>query len=105
MSDYLSRTHGGQSFQGSDVNIFRGAVIASALRLYAKTGMKANRAYTPSAMLKAAEEITGRKFKRGQYLEAADAITAEVERLKGEPRSDAPGAHLPPRRSADGVQS
>ena len=88
MSDYLTRTNGGQSFQGSDVNIFRGAVIASALRLYAKTGMQANRAYTPSAMLRAAAEITGRKFKRGQYAEAADAITAIVEAAKAAPRAD-----------------
>ena len=52
----------------------RGLVIASALKLYAKTGMKANRAYTPTNMLNAASQITGKKFKRGQFMEAANAI-------------------------------
>jgi hypothetical protein len=89
MSDYLTRTNGGQSFTGSDVGIFQAAVIASALRLYAKTGMRANRAYTPTAMLAAAKRITGQSFKRGQYAEAADALTAYVEKLKGAPRLDA----------------
>lgn len=57
------------------VEVFRARTIASALRLYAKTGMKANRAYTPTNMLKAAEAITGTKFKRGQHEQAAQALT------------------------------
>jgi hypothetical protein len=60
-------------------------VLASALRLYAQTGMKANTAYTPSAMLRAAERWTGQKFKRGQYLEAAKAVALvadDLQRLK-----------------------
>lgn len=62
-------------FNGPDaVQVYRALAIASALRLYARTDMKANRAYTPSAMLAAAAQITGRAFKRGQYLEAADAL-------------------------------
>ncbi len=63
-------------FSGRDaVEVFRARTIASALRLYAKTGMKANRAYTPSNMLAAATQITGQKFKRGQYDQAAQALT------------------------------
>ncbi|MFY8164592.1 MAG: hypothetical protein ACOVKC_10190 [Brevundimonas sp.] len=58
------------------VNIYRATVIASALRLYAKTKMQMNRAYTPTAMLRAAADITGKTFKRGQYVEAADALKA-----------------------------
>ena len=62
-------------FSGTDaVNVFRCEVIASALRLYAKSKMQVNRAYTPTAMLRAAEQLTGCKFKRGQYHEAADAL-------------------------------
>lgn len=64
-------------FNGPDaVSVYQVLVIASALRLYAKTGMKANRAYTPTAMLAAAKRITGRAFKRGQYVQAADALKA-----------------------------
>lgn len=70
------------TFIGEGVGIFRAATIATGLRLYAKTGMKPNRAYTPSAMLKAANEILGRAgkqaFKRGQYVQAADALTIWV---------------------------
>jgi hypothetical protein len=53
---------------------YQAKVLASALRLYARTGMKANSAYTPSAMLATAGRITGQVFKRGQHLVAADAL-------------------------------
>lgn len=63
-------------FAGGDaVQVFRAKTIASALRLYAKTGIKANRAYTPTNMLAAASQITGIKFKRGQFEQAAQALT------------------------------
>lgn len=65
-----------------DPAIFQALVIASGLRLYAKTGMKPNRAYTPSAMMAAARGITGQTFKARDYLKAADALTAHAEALK-----------------------
>jgi hypothetical protein len=89
MSDYLTRTNGGTSFAGSDVNIYRATVIASALRLYAKTGLKANRAYTPRAMMTAAAVMTGQTFKARDYVGAADALTALAEAAKAAPRADA----------------
>lgn len=65
------------TFSGPEaVNIYRALAIASALRLYAKTKIQMNRAYTPTNMLRAASEITGLTFKRGQYIEAADALKA-----------------------------
>ena len=65
------------TFRGPEgVQTYRSIVIASALRLYARTGMQPNRAYTPTRMLAAATEITGMQFKRGQYLAAADALDA-----------------------------
>ena len=63
-------------FSGRDaVEVFRAKTLASALRLYAKTGMKPNRMYTPTNMLAAASQITGTKFKRGQFEEAAKSLT------------------------------
>lgn len=56
--------------------LYQAVVIASGLRLYAKTGMKPNRAYTPSAMMRVAENILGRKFRAREYLVAADALSA-----------------------------
>lgn len=66
---------GAVSFVGPEaVAIYRATVVASALRLYAKARIRVNRAYTPTAMLAVASEVTGRTFKRGQYLEAANAL-------------------------------
>lgn len=68
------------------VNVFACAAVASALRLYAKTGMKVNRAYTPTAMIAFANRelgLTGKKaFKRGQYTQAAEALSAFVQTEK-----------------------
>ena len=75
--DSITFTDHGAEYSGPRaVNVFRCKVVAAALRLYAKTGMKANRAYTPTAMLRVATEETGKHFKRGQYLEAAEALEA-----------------------------
>lgn len=70
------------------VEVYRAAVIASGLRLYAATGMKPNRAYTPSAMMRAARSITGRAFKARDYEGAAAALSewvqGEKERIEKE---------------------
>jgi hypothetical protein len=86
--DYTERTRNGTSFSGSDINIFRAIALASALDLYAKTGMKASRLHTPTAMLRAAKTMTGLDFKRGEYREAADALRLLAEGAKGAPRID-----------------
>lgn len=83
------------SFVGPDaVEMFRAFAIAQALRLYAKTGMQANRAYTPTAMLKAASSITGKKYKRGQYVQAADDLTIWGQEMKAAlPIKEQPGSN------------
>ena len=43
----------------SGVDTFRAIALRSGLSLYAKTGMKPNRAWTPTKMLKVAGTITG----------------------------------------------
>lgn len=40
--------------------------MTNAIRLYLRTGMKANRAYTPASMLATAGIITGHSYKRGR---------------------------------------
>lgn len=57
-----------------NTNIYQAIVIKSALRLYAHHGIKANRAYTPSAMMRMATKITGQRFKPRDYIGAADAL-------------------------------
>lgn len=68
-----------------DPRIYQALVLKHALRLYAKTGIKVNTAYTPKNMLLTAGRITGQSFKRGQYVQAADALEAWAfeERNKG----------------------
>lgn len=56
------------------VNAFQCIAIAAALRLYARTGMKVNRDYTPSAMMRTASAFTGQKFKPRDYMAAANAL-------------------------------
>lgn len=60
---------------------FRAIVIKSALSIHIRTNgqMRANRAYTPTRVLAAAGEITGKKYKRGQQQAAHDDIAALLE--------------------------
>jgi hypothetical protein len=53
---------------------YRALVIAHALELYARTGLKANTAYTPTAMIRAARQITGKPLKTRDYIGAAQAL-------------------------------
>jgi len=74
---------GGQSFVGREaVELYRLAVLASALKLYGQHGIRANRGYTPTRMLQAASQALGVTFKRGAYLQAAEALLARVDELK-----------------------
>lgn len=61
---------------GNGVQAFAALTVASALKLYANTGIKANRAYTPKNMMAMATKATGQKFKARAYLEAAEALRA-----------------------------
>ena len=65
--------NGGSSWTGDKaVNVFACLTVATAMKMYARTGIKANRNYTPKNMLAFVEQQTGRKFKRTQLSEAAD---------------------------------
>lgn len=61
------------------VGRYQTLAIAQALEFYAKTGMKVNRAYTPTNMMRMASKITGRTFKPRAYVEAAQALRAMLE--------------------------
>lgn len=58
------------------------------IKLYRDTGIKPNRAWTPTAMLAKAGEITGQTFKRGQFTQAIDALDAWIAKngTRGEER-------------------
>lgn len=66
-------------FTGSAVNAYAAIVVAKGLEVYAKTGMKLNRAYTPANMMAQAARVTGKKFKARDYLGAAKALREYAE--------------------------
>ena len=61
------------------VSTFQAISLKHGLKLYAATGMKPNRMWTPTAMLRTAGQITGKTFKRGQYAEAVAALTDWID--------------------------
>lgn len=63
-------------------SIYQALVIAKALRLYAKTGIKVNTMYTPLNMRLMAEKITSQRFKSRDYLAMADALEAFADNLR-----------------------
>lgn len=62
---------------------YRLVIIRSAIRIYLKTGMLANTAYTPANLRKAVSDLTLKKYKRSREgLEAALAdLNAHIEAL------------------------
>lgn len=63
----------------NDPRIFQAIVIRRALELYKRTGIKANRAYTPTNMMRTAAAITGKKFLSRDYMGAAQALGEWIE--------------------------
>jgi hypothetical protein len=70
----------GRHIGPESINLYRMLVLRTALRMYANTGMRANRKLTPTVMLAIAGEVTGKKYRRGQHLMAADDLSALIER-------------------------
>lgn len=83
MDSYIEYSQGSTTFVGPDATaFFRAAAIASGLEMYGKHGIKPNRAWTPRAMLQAAGGITGKTYKRGQYLAAAADVRLWAQTMK-----------------------
>lgn len=64
-----------QVFTGDQIVVVQAMTIRSAIRLYARTGMQANRAYTPKNMRLTCEKITGKAFKSRDYAGMIQALT------------------------------
>lgn len=60
-----------QTTMKTDVRRYQAVVVAQALELYAKKGIRANTAYTPSAMMATAYRILGQTQPRRDYLGTA----------------------------------
>lgn len=66
--------------------IYQALAIKVALSVYARHGLKVNRAYTPKNMLSMATKITGKKFGRQEYMEASIALAVWIEGEKEKER-------------------
>jgi len=77
MNSITATAAGGTVFAGAKaVDVYRATALSHGLRLYAKSGMLPNRAWTPRLMMNAATQITGTKFKARDYEGAATALKA-----------------------------
>ena len=80
---------GGTAFVGRKaVAVFQYTVVASGLRMYARTGMKPSRQWTPAAMMAKASELTGKVFKGRDYIAAAEALEKAAKEMAGEIHQD-----------------
>lgn len=61
------------------VNTFVAISLKSGISLYAKTGLKPNRMWSPKNMLAKASEITGKVYKRGEYDKAVTDLAEWIE--------------------------
>lgn len=78
---------GGISIVGPDaVNVFALIALKGAIKMYAKHKIKANRMYTPTNMLAAAEKATGKKYKRGAW----DQMMQDLDKVIATARSQVP---------------
>jgi hypothetical protein len=68
------------TFDGKEeVGFYQAVVLKSGLKLYAKTGIRPNRAWTPTAMMKLARSITGKPLKARDYEGAVAALQVWID--------------------------
>ena len=83
MNDQVSVHAGGITFEGRDaVRLFQAVSLRSGIKLYQKTKIRPNKAWTPTAMLTLAGRICGKTYRRGQFQEAIDDLTIWIETMK-----------------------
>lgn len=59
--------------------IYQAIALKTGLELYSKYRMKPNKAWTPKAMLATAERITGKTYKRGQFVRAIEDLSDWIQ--------------------------
>lgn len=78
----MADNHEGMSFEGkAGIDVYRYTLLASSLRLFAKTGLKPTRGIGGKQMMAMATELTGVKFKARQYMEAAERLEAVAQTI------------------------
>ena len=86
-SERVLHKGGGVTLSGPDATrMMQAFVLASSLRLYAKTKMIPTRGVTITYMLNMAAQFSGKKYKRGQ----AELAAADVQKWAEEMRAAIP---------------
>jgi hypothetical protein len=81
MASITTTPDGATVFSGQQAtSVFAAITVRAALKMYAGTKMVPNRRWTPTKMLAAAGRITGKTYKRGQYLQAAADLQEWITR-------------------------
>ena len=70
----ITQNEGTTVYTGAHVTMFQAMVLRTGLKMYARTKVQPNALFTPTNMLDAAGRITGRRYRRGQYMEAANDL-------------------------------
>jgi hypothetical protein len=80
---YIETGKHGTTFVGLDATrLVQATMLASSLRLYALHKIVPTRTVTPTKMLALATSFSGKKYKRGSYLEAAKDVTEWANAMK-----------------------
>jgi hypothetical protein len=80
---HIHVSEGGTSFVGKDgVLLYKAIALKVALRAYANTGMRMNRTWTPTAMMREAAAITKKTYHRRAYGQAADDLAVWINAMK-----------------------
>jgi len=73
----------GVMYSGTDaVSMYRAITVKVAIETYARTKMRMTRNATPTVLLGIAGEYTGKKYKRGQYDQAAQDLNVWIETMR-----------------------
>lgn len=78
MTGRIVKTEVGTVYEGSATRIFQAAVVKTGLKL-AQKGLRVNAHITPTMLMAKAAEITGKKYKRRDYVKAIDDLDAWIK--------------------------
>lgn len=82
---YIQRGTSSTIFVGPDATkLVQATAVKAGIEFYLKTGMKLNRAYTPTNLLAVASKFSGKTYKRGRrgLAEAAADLGAWIAAMK-----------------------
>ena len=79
---YHMRAFSHPDFTPEAVACRQAEALISGLRFYAQWGLKPNPAYTPTFMLNLASQFTGKRYKRREFIRAADDVAVWLQNMK-----------------------